>query len=258
MRGLWRGTSCVLRFLRLLARPSDAPPRGQSIVLGRMPPGSAAAARPNPDFKLTRPDGRPAAHLRSCPPQFITRTSPSRRRGRLAAGPRRGRGLGPAQRPPPERQHPYAHANYPSPGDVGRVMHAVHDPGHADGHRERPDRRRQRRHFQPDAGGEGGRGGGVPGRKRAGNRRPARAAGRTAPRRPGAACAPGPWRGRCWPCSRSPCRPDPAGPPGGPARRCWPPAPRRCRSTTRRNRRTGSAWAGSGPAPVSFRRKGGP
>ena len=58
-------------------------------------------------------------------------------------------------------------------------MHAVHDPGHADGRRERPDRRRQRRHFQPDAGGEGGGGSGVPGRKRAGNRRPARAAGRT-------------------------------------------------------------------------------
>ena len=44
-------------------------------------------------------------------------------------------------------------------------MHAVHDPGHTHGRRERPDRRRQGGHFQPDASGERRRGGGVPGRK---------------------------------------------------------------------------------------------
>ncbi len=61
-------------------------------------------------------------------------------------------------------------------------MHAVHDPGEADGCREHPDRRRQRRHFQPDAGGEGGRGGGVPGRNElVTGVRPGRRAGGTSP-----------------------------------------------------------------------------
>jgi hypothetical protein len=55
-------------------------------------------------------------------------------------------------------------------------MHAVHDPGYTHGRCERPDRRRQGGHFQPDASGERRRGGGVPGRKRGGDRRPARAA----------------------------------------------------------------------------------
>src|SRR5215469_18720376 len=64
----------------------------------------------------------------------------------------------------------------PIPGDVGRVMHAVDDPGHTHGCRMRPGRRRQSGHFLPDAGGERRRGGGVPGRKQGGDRRPARAA----------------------------------------------------------------------------------
>jgi len=58
-------------------------------------------------------------------------------------------------------------------------MHPVHDPGDADGRREHPDRRRQRRHFQPDAGGEGGSRGSMAGRKGGGDGRPARAPGRT-------------------------------------------------------------------------------
>ena len=109
-----------------------------------------------------------------------TRREPPGRPNGPGRRPREPRGK-PRRRPPPQRQHPDAHADRPSPGDVGRVMYAVHDPGHTHGRRQRPDRRRQGGHFQPDASGER-RGGGVPRRNEVVTGvRPGRRSGGTSP-----------------------------------------------------------------------------